>query len=124
MPDVITRNSSPTVNLPGLRLVQGDADAGMQTETVVHKKLNGSGHMVAFRPARDRAGSLRVLFDTAADAWASAVLLRTEYTFALSSVEPEMDMTFVVAGGRIVPRLGEGGEEWIIDVPFVEVDPA
>lgn len=124
MTDTITRNSSPAVVLAGLVLVHR-YDAGRPLATVVHPKLHGTGHMVAYRPAHDPSGMLTLVFDSAAAAHAASDLLVTEYTFTLASVEPAVDMEFIVGtpggGGRLVPRIGEGDEEWILEVPFTRV---
>lgn len=126
MADVITRNSSPTVELPGLVLVTV-YDATQPLGTILHAKMNGSGFNVTYKPARLSSGTLSCVFATAADAKAAADLLATPYNFALESVESEVDMTFVAqiptGSGQLRVRPGEGADEWVVDVPFQEVTP-
>lgn len=124
MTDVITRLSSPTVVIADLVTVER-YEPEHALGNILHPKMNGSGFNVTYKPARLRGGTMVLLFADAAAAHAAAALLVTSYRFTLESDEPEADMTFVVGrpggSGSLRPRPGEG-LEWLVDVPFQEVD--
>lgn len=125
MVNTITRNSTPAAPIAGLLMVDG-AGYGAETpvETVLHPQAFGSGHLVVWRPARLRRGTLALMFPTATAAHAAIAMLKTSYSFTLTAALPEASMVFVVRPGVLKPRLGvEGGDEWLVDVPYQEVTP-
>lgn len=122
MSDTIVRNSSPTVPIANLRFVV-EYGAALDVENIVHPILNSAGHNVTFKPTRNRAGTLGLLFATAAHAWAAIALLRTAYTFTLTADVPELSMTFVLRQGALQPRNVPSFKVWIVDVPFQDVTP-
>jgi hypothetical protein len=123
--DTITRLAAPPVELAGLVLVTG-YDTAQNAANILHPKLNGAGFNVTYRPAKLRSGLLTCVFESAADAFAALVYLGTAYRFTLVSIESEVDMTFVVGSENgsapTRPRKGDGDDEWLIEVPFQEVD--
>jgi len=123
MVDTIVRNSTPTVPIANLRFVVQGYDAALPVENIIHPILNAAGHNVTYRPTRNRAGTLGLLFATAAHAWAAIALLRTAYTFTLTADVAELSMTFVLRPGALQPRNEPSFKVWIVDVPFQDVTP-
>jgi hypothetical protein len=119
MTDTIIRNSVPTAPIASLLFV-AEYDSSLRVENVVRPVLNSTGHNVTYRPAQNRAGTLALLFATAAHAWAAVALLRTSYTFTLTADVPELSMTFVVRPGDLRPRQA-GRKVWTVEVPFQDV---
>lgn len=122
MTDSIVRNSSPTVPIANLRFVTG-YDGGHRIENVLNPQLNGEGYNVTYRPARLRSGTLRLLFASAAHAWAAVAVLKTSHTFTLTADVSELGMTFVLRPGELKPNPGSGdvSAPWLVEVPFQEV---
>lgn len=100
-------------------------EASRPVRSKVHDILGSSNSDVTFRPAGLRRGTLTLVFATGAEAAAAEAVLATPQVFLL--VEPdvvEVEMSFVVAGGDLRPRLDPGTRKtWLVDVPFVEVSP-
>ena len=125
MSDSIVRNSSPTAPIADLVFVSGYA-AGLRVENILHRKLNGSGHDVVYKPVRLPAGRLTLHFATSAHAWAAIALLMTPYTFTLTADVAEVSMTFVLQPGDLTPRPAATAgdvDDWTVEVPFQEVTP-
>jgi hypothetical protein len=123
MTDTITRVTTPAT-LPGLLLVTG-YETGRRIENVLHGKLHSADYLVTYRPARLRAGSLLLLFATAADAHAAVTILSSSSAYDLTADEPTLNMRFVLAPGELRPRPAEpGAEPWLLEVPFQEVPGA
>lgn len=120
MTDTIVRNSSPTVPIANLLFVHG-YDASVGITTVLHEQLHGSGFNAVYRPARKRAGTMSLLFATAADAWAAVALLSTSYSFTLTADVPELSMTFALRPGDLRPINDPGFKAWSVEVPFQEL---
>lgn len=120
MTDSIVRNSSPTVPIANLLFVDREYESGLRVEHVLHPKLHAAGYNVTYRPTRDRAGRLTLLFPSAADAHAAIALLRTEYTFTLTADVTEASMTFALAPGELRPR-PSAAEQWTVEVPYQEL---
>ena len=123
MADSIVRNSTPTVPIANIRFVLNDYETALKVENILHPVLNGAGHNITWKPTRNRAGTLTVLFATAAHAWAAVALLRTSYTFTLTADVPELSMTFAVRPGDLKPRNEQTFKVWLLDVPFQDVTP-
>jgi hypothetical protein len=121
MVDVITRNSSPTADLPGLLLVER-YDAPTEVRNIVLPQMSSPAVTVIYRPSPPPAGTLALLFGSLADVNAAVALLVTEHTFTLASDEPNADMDFVVAPGQLRPQLDDTTRKyWLLEVPFQEL---
>lgn len=121
MVDTITRNSVPAAPVADLLLVT-ELEADVEITTVMHGQLHGSGHVITYRPARNRAGTLRLLFPSSAAAWAAVAILSTSHTYTYATTAGGLGMTFAVRPGALRPRAaGDGMPEWLLDVPFQAV---
>jgi len=122
MADSIRRNDTSGTPVGNLLLVT-NYDAGVQIDTVLHPQLFGSDHVVVYRPARLRRGTMTLVFATAAHAWSAVTLLRTSYSFSYTSDIPALSMVFVVRPGEIKPvQTGAEKLPWTVEVPFQEVN--
>lgn len=121
MTDTIVRNSVPTAPVADLLFVS-DYDSGLEVENLLHPTLNASGHIVVYRPARLRSGTMQLVFPTAAAAWAAVPILSGGYTYTLTADLTQLSMTFVLRPGRLRPRQGiTSGRVWLLEIPFQEV---
>ena len=122
MTDTVIRNSIPVVPIANLIFVSG-YESGQQIENILHPQLNGTGYNITYRPARLRAGTLRLLFATPAQAAAAITVLLAPNTFTLTADVAQVSMTFVLRPGVLRPVLTEDVVPWMVEVPFQEVAP-
>jgi hypothetical protein len=121
MADTITRNSSPTVDVAGLLLVEG-YDVAVPSRNIVRSQMESADVTIIYRAPEARKGTLILLFGTAAAAHTAAALLVTGFTFTLTADETAATMTFAVPEGDLRPELDrETRRYWLLQVPFHEV---
>jgi hypothetical protein len=94
-----------------------------ESASIVHVILGRPDPDITQRPALLRSGTLTLVFSTEADSAEAFHGHRETGTFAIIAPDFEtVEMTYVVAGGRITRRRERSGE-WIVSVPFQEVTP-
>lgn len=95
--------------------------------SVVHTILGRPDPDITYRPAGLRAGTLKLVFETGAEAAAAESVLGAPQVFVLSDPDvPEVYMPFVVAdgdgSGEIRSTLDDETQTvWTLEVPFQEV---
>lgn len=98
-----------------------------ESGNIVHRILGNPSPDVTFRPAQLRTGTLRLVFDSEAEAKAAEDAHATATTTCTldSDDAPTVAMTYVTDGaGRISRSLDdETRDAWILEVPFQEVVP-
>jgi hypothetical protein len=96
---------------------------GSEARTIMHPILGRRDDDVTFRPAGLRRGTLTFVFASAAAAVAARAVLVVPQQFELAHSDvPEVDMSFVVAGGDVGEVIGNA-LEWSLTIPFCEVLP-
>lgn len=121
MADTITRNSSPTVDIADLLLVEG-YDVDVPSRNIVRSQMESADVTIIYRAPEARQGTLTLLFPTAAAAHAAIGVLTSAFTFTLTADETAASMTFAVTEGVLRPELDrETRRYWLVPVPFHEV---
>jgi hypothetical protein len=97
---------------------------GRPGRNIIHDLIGGGIAAVLIAP-RPRAGTLELLYESEAEAFAALDLHCSETTFTLTSTDrPAVDMTYVIADGS-EPRLDLDPETlrmWVHRVPYQEID--
>ena len=94
-----------------------------QSRTIVHDTLDG-GIAVSTKPARPRAGTLRLFYPVEGDAIAALNLFARDTTYTLSTPDrPSLDMTFVTEGNIELELNDETRHSWRVSVGYQEVAP-
>lgn len=98
-------------------------ETAWRSRNVIHD-LVGGGIAVSLVTPRPRNGSMDLLYDTEAAAFAAAELHLQETTFTLTETDPaSVSMTYVV-DGDIRVRLDESSLlAWVVTVSYQEVIP-
>jgi len=98
-------------------------EASIEARSIVHVILGRADPDITMRPAGLRTGTLSLVFDSRAEAWAAVAALSIPQVLTLTDADvPEVGMSFVVAGGALEPRLDdETRSVWTVAVPFQEV---
>lgn len=106
------------------RLVIG-WETSRPVRTIVHSVLGRTDPDITLRGVGLRAGTLRLLFSTGAEATAAGAVFATPQTLTLTDTDvPAIGMAFVVAGGDLAAQLDpETRRLWTLAVPFQEVAP-
>ena len=98
-------------------------EAEIEGRSIVHTILGRSDPDITTRPSGLRTGTLSLVFASKADAWAAIAVLRIPQVLTLTDPDvPEVGMSFVFAGGSLVPRLDDTTRSvWTVALPFQEV---
>lgn len=98
-------------------------EPSIPVRNIVHTILGRSDPDVTFRPAGLRTGTLSLVFELEADAWAAVAALRVPQVLTLTDADVAVvNMSFVVAPGELRPTLDDATRSvWIVEVPFQEV---
>lgn len=88
--------------------------------SIVHEILGNENSDTTLRPAKLRAGTLRLVFQTPEAAAVAEELHAQAAVFTLTSEEiTSLDMSYVVADGDIA--LSKDPSHWVLEVPFKEI---
>lgn len=115
---VITRSTDSLSIAP--KLVLGDLESENAPGTISHPILGRASVEITLRPARDRVGTLRLLFWDWESAEAARLFHIAPAVFLSSSTLSWMPAAYVP---RDVMRLTQqpNGKRWVLEVPFQEV---
>lgn len=92
------------------------------SRNIVHDTIGGGIGVTIGRP-RPRSGTLRLLFDSHADAFAALELHARPARFELATPDrPALGMTYVVGPGRLEVILDEQTGRWALEVEFQEIE--
>ena len=105
--------------------IQDGYAAKIASRNRVHTILGRRDPDITFRPAGLRTGTLPLVFESRADAWAAAGTLVLPQQFTLTDPDvPEINMVFAVPEGDLEPTLDPDTRSvWLLNVPFQEVLP-
>lgn len=94
--------------------------ASKTSRNAVHDTLDG-GIGVAYRTAAPRAGTLALVYDNQADAWAAFTLLGRACPYLFTGDIADLGMRFAVDGRLNVTQDRDVTDVWYVDVPYQEV---
>lgn len=99
--------------------------ASREPGNIVHTVLGSSTPDVSLRPSALRAGTLELVFATAAAATAAEAVMALPQVLTITDPDvAEVGMDFVVAGGATEITLDDQTRSvWVLRVPFQEVSP-
>lgn len=120
MTTTITATASTATTTP---VVVNGYQTSRQSQNIVHDLISG-GIAVALIAPRPRSGTLRLVYETEADAFAALALHEAEDSFTLTDTDvSSVNMTYVLApGGTLSLALDEETlTVWVLEVPYQEV---
>lgn len=120
MSTIISRSIDATVVEP--RMVLDPWESENEPGTKVHSILGRPDVDVTLAPARDRTGTLRLLFWDAVSAEAARKFHTAAATFSAASDLPWVPARYV-PNGTIALRQQPNRNRWVLEVPFQELAP-
>lgn len=100
--------------------VAGGYAASKAARNAVHDTLDG-GVGVAYRLAAPRSGTLTLVYESRAEAWAAFALLGRACPYQYTGDVAELGMRFGVSGDLGIEQDKDVPGVWYVDVPFQEV---
>lgn len=95
--------------------------ASLESRNIMHD-LIGGGFAVALVGPRPRSGTLELLYETEADAFAALNMHREQSTFTLSDDDrTSVDMTYVINGVVTIALEDETRSLWVVSIGYQEV---
>lgn len=93
-----------------------------EPQSIIHVVLGSSDPDVTLRPSLRPRGTMRLLFDTQAEAEAARVFHRPAAVFSATSDDAILPASYVPSGGVEPVRYHAELDSWVLEVGFQEIE--